>query len=230
MGGVASVGGGTSGGGAGGGGGGAGIASVAGGPLSLEQELVAAIQRREKAAEQDKWLALAQVGLSMMSSTQPTLGGAIGEAGLKGVESMRAARDQYDKDRLELIGALEQSRMARAAMSARRGGGGGGGGGGYGIKPLTASGIMTQQKYMLDLAESKLNSLTGGMSPAQAEAMYAEAAQGGDREAAMLLEAISIAQSQYDSAYDNYMAAANALGALTMSAPEDDETRFSVVQ
>ena len=89
-------------------------AGGAGGMSSYEQELMSMLQNREKAAEQDKWLALAQVGLNLMSSTQPTLGGALGEAGLAGVEAARSARDQYDKDRLELMGALEQSRAARA--------------------------------------------------------------------------------------------------------------------
>lgn len=100
------------------GGTGGGIAGV-GGVSSYEQELMNMLQRREKAAEQDKWLALAQVGLNMMSSTQPTLLGAIGEAGVKGVEAARSARDQYDKDRLDLLGAIEQSRMARAAAAAK---------------------------------------------------------------------------------------------------------------
>ena len=103
--------------------GGAGGAGGVGGMSSYEQELMDALGRREKAAEQDKWLALAQVGLNLMSSTQPTLGGALGEAGLKGVEAARGARDQYDKDRLELLGALEQSRAARAKAAAGGGGG-----------------------------------------------------------------------------------------------------------
>ena len=199
----------------------------AGGMSSYEQELMNMLQRREKAAEQDKWLALAQVGLNMMSSTQPTLLGAVGEAGVKGVEAARSARDQYDKDRLDLLGALEQSRQARAAAAARAAGGASSGG----IRPLSASGIMTQQKYMLDLAESRLNSLTGGMPVAQAMAMYTEAAQNDDVEAARMLEALSAANNQYKSAYQNYMDAASALGALTMTEPEvDDETRFSVVE
>lgn len=110
--------------GGGGGVGGAGGIAGAGGMSSYEQELMDMLNRREKAAEQDKWLALAQVGLNMMSSTQPTLLGAIGEAGVKGVEAARSARDQYDKDRLDLLGALEQSRQARAAAAAKAAGGG----------------------------------------------------------------------------------------------------------
>jgi hypothetical protein len=181
-----------------------------GGMSSYEQELMDALGRREKAAQQDKWLSLAQVGLNLMSSTNPTIGGAIGEAGLKGVEAARGARDQYDKDRLELLGAVEQSRAARAAAAAKGSGG---------IKPLNASGIMTQQKYMLDLAESRLSSLTGGQSPEQAMAMLTEAAQNGDVMAANQLTALDGAIKQYSSAYNNYMSAAGQLGALTMSEP-----------
>lgn len=139
------------------GGGGGGIAGV-GGMSSYEQELMDMLGRREKAAEQDKWLALAQVGLNMMSSTQPTLGGAIGEAGLKGVESMRAARDQYDKDRLELIGALEQARMARAAMSARGGGGGARGASSGGIGLSAGAGrLLTQVSADIERLDTILN-------------------------------------------------------------------------
>jgi hypothetical protein len=105
-----------------------------GGMSPFEQQLMDALASREKAAKQDKWLALAQVGLNLMSSTQPTLLGAVGEAGLKGVESARAARDQYDKDKLDLQGALEQSRMARAAASARAASGASAGG----LTPLQA--------------------------------------------------------------------------------------------
>lgn len=136
--------GGTGAGGAGGAGG--------GGVSSYEQELLNILGRREKASEQDKWLALAQVGLNMMSSTQPTVLGAIGEAGVKGVEAARTARDQYDKDRLELLGMLEQSRMARAAAAARAARGGGGGGG---ISPLQAAKLELEfMKYGLDVEEA----------------------------------------------------------------------------
>jgi hypothetical protein len=136
-------------------GGGTGGAGGAGGMSSYEQELMDALGRREKAAEQDKWLALAQVGLNLMSSTQPTLGGALGEAGIKGVEAARGARDQYDKDRLELLGALEQSRAARAKAAA--------GGGG-----LTAYQAATLGRYARQDAISMLGTLydrLGSLAP-----------------------------------------------------------------
>lgn len=119
----------TSGGGAGGGGGGSGIAGAASGMTSYEQELMDALARREQSAAQDKWLALAQVGLNLMSSDQPTFGGALGEAGLQGVAAAQEGRDQYEQDRLSLVGALEQSRMSRAAAAAAAAKGAGGGGG-----------------------------------------------------------------------------------------------------
>lgn len=109
--------GGVSGGIGGGGGGGGGGAAT-----PYEQALMDALANREKAAQQDKWLALAQVGLNLMASRQPTLAGALGEAGLKGVEAMRAARDTYDKEKLDLLGALEKARASRAVS---RGGGAG---------------------------------------------------------------------------------------------------------
>jgi hypothetical protein len=135
---------------------GGGAGAGAGGMSSYEQELMDALGRREQAAEQDKWLALAQVGLNLMSSTQPTLGGALGEAGLKGVEAARGARDQYDKDRLELLGALEQSRAARAKAAA-------GGRGG-----LTAYQEATLGRYARQDAISMLDTLydrLGALAP-----------------------------------------------------------------
>lgn len=54
--------------------------------------------------EQDKWLALAQFGLGLMSSREPTLGGAIGEAGQAGIAALRDAREsmveRQEADRL----------------------------------------------------------------------------------------------------------------------------------
>jgi hypothetical protein len=153
-----------------GGGGGGGIAGAASGMTSYEQELIDALARREKAATQDKWLALAQVGLNLMASKQPTLGGAIGEAGLAGVQAAQGARDQYEEDRLSLTGALEQSRMARAAAAAAAAKGAGGGGGGgltpYQVATLTRgmrSDAVAELKGLQDYAAALA---PGGIPPA----------------------------------------------------------------
>jgi hypothetical protein len=103
---------------------------------------------REKRAEQDKWLSLAQFGLQLMSSKEPTLGGAIGEAGGPALESLRSGRQEYDADRLGLLNTLEQYRMGQAQLAlqqqAARARGAAGAGGGF--KPLPAT-------YLSDLSD-----------------------------------------------------------------------------
>ncbi len=74
----------------------------------------AAAPAGDDAFNQDKWLALAQAGLSLMSSQQPTLGGAIGEAGLSGITALRTARGERD----ERV-AAQQARADRLAAAAR---------------------------------------------------------------------------------------------------------------
>jgi hypothetical protein len=154
-----------------GGSGGSGIAGAASGMTSYEQELIDALARREKAATQDKWLALAQVGLNLMSSTQPTLGGAIGEAGLAGVQAAQGARDQYEEDRLSLTGALEQSRMARAkaVADAARGAGGGGGLTPYQLATLTRGMRSDANDELSMLYERAATLAPGGIPPATAD-------------------------------------------------------------
>jgi hypothetical protein len=99
----------TPGGGGGGGGGGA------GGFGPIESRIARMLEEREKSAEADKWLALAQTGLALMASDQPTLGGAIGEAGLAGIGAMQQARSQYDKDIMGLLDMQAGVQRARAA-------------------------------------------------------------------------------------------------------------------
>lgn len=100
---------------------GAGIGGASGTGSSYEQELRDAMLRAEKRANQDKWLALAQVGLNLMASKQPTLGGAIGEAGIGGLEAFRGARDAYENERLGLSKSLFDIQQQReAAMAAQR--------------------------------------------------------------------------------------------------------------
>lgn len=165
----------------GGGGGGGGIAG-AGGMSDYEKQLMDMISRREKAAQQDKWLALAQVGLNMMASKEPTFLGAVGEAGLKGVETARSARDQYDKDRMELLGALEQSRMARAELAARAARAAAGGASGLGISAGAAR-LLTQITADIDRLSGvvndpfTLNAIQAGEATPEQELAYAAAQQ-----------------------------------------------------
>ena len=98
---------------------GGGGAKIAGAMSPLEGEIANLLQQREKRAEQDKWLALAQTGMALMSSRQPTFAGALGEAGLTGLEQFRKSRDQYEEDRLSLMTAQERLRAARVAANAR---------------------------------------------------------------------------------------------------------------
>lgn len=87
-------------------------------PNSYEQELRDAMVRAEKRASQDKWLALAQVGMQLMSSKEPTLGGALGEAGIAGLQSYRGSRDAYENERLGLTKSLYDLQQQQAAAAA----------------------------------------------------------------------------------------------------------------
>jgi hypothetical protein len=76
---------------------------------------------REKSAEADKWMSLAQAGMALMASKNPTFGGALGEAGLAGISSMQKARSQYDKDILGLLGMQQQIESAKDLAAYRQG-------------------------------------------------------------------------------------------------------------
>lgn len=91
-------------------------------PTSYEQELRDAMSRAEKRANQDKWMALAQVGMQLMSSKEPTLGGALGEAGIAGLQAYQKSRDTYENERLGLTKSLfdlQQNQQDRALASQR---------------------------------------------------------------------------------------------------------------
>ena len=52
---------------------------------SMDSRIAQMLSNRQKEAESDKWMALAQTGMALMASKNPTLGGALGEAGLAGI-------------------------------------------------------------------------------------------------------------------------------------------------
>ena len=75
------------------------------GVTSLEDEIKNLQSKMEKDRETDKYLALAQAGLALMSSKEPTLLGAIGEAGISGLSAMREAQQRYNEGVVDLINA-----------------------------------------------------------------------------------------------------------------------------
>ncbi len=102
----------------GGGGGGGGIVPTGGAATGLEARIAQMLSDREADRETDKYMALAQAGLALMASKNPTLGGAIGEAGLAGVGALRKAKSQYDADILGLMGLEEKARSSRLSRQA----------------------------------------------------------------------------------------------------------------
>ena len=98
--------------------GGSGGSGGGGGKMSsYEQMLADAMANAEKKAKQDKWLALAQAGMSLMSSTQPNFAGALGEAGTAGIAALQSARDTAEQNKLKLgqeMFNIEQNRAAQA--------------------------------------------------------------------------------------------------------------------
>ena len=77
---------------------------------SLEAEIKAMQDKLAKDRETDKYLALAQAGLALMSSKNPRLLGAVGEAGLSGLKAMREAQARYDEGVVDLINARAKLR------------------------------------------------------------------------------------------------------------------------
>jgi hypothetical protein len=84
-----------------------------------QQELADILKRREKAASQDKWLALARTGLELMASKNPSFLGAVGEAGLPGVADYKSARDSYDNDKISILGKIDAAKRADAASATK---------------------------------------------------------------------------------------------------------------
>lgn len=104
---------------------------------TYEQMLADAMANAEKKAKQDKWLALAQAGMALMSSTSGSFAGALGEAGKVGIEALQSARDTGAATQLQLAKeqfGIDQDREARARSAASAGR----------PKPRTASGILSE--------------------------------------------------------------------------------------
>jgi len=77
------------------------------------------LKENEEDREQDKWLALAKMGLALMSSSNPTFGGALGEAGMAGVEDLQASKKAYRDDKITLLDARRKLEQARATAASK---------------------------------------------------------------------------------------------------------------
>ena len=80
---------------------------------TLEQEIIDLMKSQKADRESDKWLAIAQAGLAIMSSDNPTLLGAIGEGGAAGLKAYREAQDRYNEGVIDLINA--RAKLAKAS-------------------------------------------------------------------------------------------------------------------
>tara|TARA_R110002020_G_scaffold81386_2_gene202208 strand:+ start:1495 stop:3843 length:2349 start_codon:yes stop_codon:yes gene_type:complete len=89
------------------------------GSSPLRDRISRMLDEREANKESDKWMALAQTGLALMASKNPTIGGALGEAGLVGVGALQKAKSSYDKDILSLLGMQEDMRTADLNYAAK---------------------------------------------------------------------------------------------------------------
>jgi hypothetical protein len=83
---------------------------------SLQQEILDLQEKMKKDRDTDKYLALAQAGLALMSSKDPTLLGAIGEAGVSGLQAYREAQDRYNEGVVDLINA--RAKLAKGGADA----------------------------------------------------------------------------------------------------------------
>lgn len=80
-----------------------------------EAAVMKALSARQKAAESDKWMALARTGAAIMASKSPTLGGAVGEGLGVGLESLSKSKKQAQD--YEIAMAKVKASMARASKS-----------------------------------------------------------------------------------------------------------------
>ena len=72
---------------------------------TLEQELLNRQKQLQKDRDFDRYMALAQAGLSIMSSDKPTLAGAIGEGGTAGLTAFREAQERYQEGLTDILNA-----------------------------------------------------------------------------------------------------------------------------
>jgi len=81
-------------------------------PLTLEEELIKRQAGLDKDRNFDKYMALAQAGLGILASDKPTLAGAIGEGGMKGLDAFNAANKRYEEGLNDILNARVKLKSA----------------------------------------------------------------------------------------------------------------------
>ena len=87
---------------------------------SMDSRIAQMLSNRQKEAESDKWMALAQTGMALMASKNPTLGGALGEAGLAGIGALQKSKQgarAFETDMLKLQTQLDIARQRARGSS-----------------------------------------------------------------------------------------------------------------
>ena len=74
-------------------------------PLTLQEELIKRQAGLEKDRDFDRYMALAQAGLGILASEKPTLAGAVGEGGMKGLEAFKDANKRYEEGITDILNA-----------------------------------------------------------------------------------------------------------------------------
>jgi len=72
---------------------------------TMEKQISDLEARQKQARDEAKYYALLKTGLGLMGSKQPTLGGALGEAGLAGVQAYQDAQGRYEQGLREVMQA-----------------------------------------------------------------------------------------------------------------------------
>ena len=81
---------------------------------STDSRIAKMLSERQKQAESDKWMALAQAGFQIMASKSPTLLGAVGEGGQAGLKALSASKKgmrDFETDMLKLETQLAAARL-----------------------------------------------------------------------------------------------------------------------
>ena len=95
-----------------------GFGKASGALSELSAQIADLKEKREKGRESEKWFALAEVGLGMLASHSPTLAGALGEGGLRGLKSFRQGKKDYDKDMLGYLSTQASIAKSQAELGA----------------------------------------------------------------------------------------------------------------